>query len=249
MELIKGFQVAFQFSNLFACFIGVSVGTLVGVLPGIGPMATIAILLPITFKMTPVAGVIMLAGIYYGAMYGGSTTSILVNIPGEAASVVTCIDGYQMAKKGRAGPALGIAAFGSFIAGTAGVVGLMIASSYIAELALKFGPPENTALMTLGLVMVTYLSSGSTIKSLMMASAGLLLGCIGTDLITGTIRFWSGFPQLTEGLGIVPVAMGLFGLAEVLTLIENKGASLGFLTTGTTFLPSQTIRKQGPLVI
>ena len=161
--------------------IGVLIGTLVGVLPGLGPVAAISLLLPTTFHVNPVSAIIMLAGIYYGAMYGGSTTSILVNIPGEAASVVTCLDGYQMARQGRAGPALGIAAFGSFIAGTIGVVGLMLIAPPLAEMALKFGPPEYFSLMILGLTVLTFLASGPMWKALLMAAFGLFLGSIGMD--------------------------------------------------------------------
>lgn len=175
-NVIYGFQVALQPVNLIYCFFGVLIGTLVGVLPGLGPSAAIALLLPSTFKVTPVSAIIMLAGIYYGAMYGGSTTSILVNIPGEAASVVTCLDGYQMARKGRAGPALGIAAFGSFIAGTIAVIALTLLGPFLANIALEFGPPEYFSLMIVGLMVLTYLSSGSMIKSLMMAIVGIILG-------------------------------------------------------------------------
>ena len=168
-----------------ACFVGVFVGTLIGVLPGIGPVATMSLLLPITFAMSPTASIIMMAGIYYGAMYGGSTTSILVNIPGEAASVVTCIDGYQMARQGRAGPALGIAAFGSFIAGTFSVVGIMLLAPPLTSVALRFGPPEIFGLLLLGFTMVTYLTAGSKLKAVAMALLGMLLGTIGLDPITG----------------------------------------------------------------
>jgi putative tricarboxylic transport membrane protein len=174
-SLIMGFQVALQPMNLFFCFFGVLIGTLVGVLPGLGPTAAISLLLPTTFHVTPVSAIIMLAGIYYGAMYGGSTTSILVNIPGEAASVVTCLDGYQMARNGRAGPALGIAAFGSFIAGTVSVVGLMLIAPPLAAVALKFGPPEYFTLMILGLTILTFLASGPMWKALLVAGFGLFL--------------------------------------------------------------------------
>src|SRR3974390_416141 len=175
-NVLYGFQVALQPINIMYCFMGTLIGTLVGVLPGLGPAAAIALLLPTTFKLAPVSATIMLAGIYYGAMYGGSTTSILVNIPGEAASVVTCIDGYKMARKGRAGPALGIAAFGSFIAGTVSTGLIMLPAPLLSTFALKFGPPEFVALVFLGLTMVTYLSSGSMTKALMMAVVGLLIG-------------------------------------------------------------------------
>jgi len=221
-HLMLGFGICFQPINLLVCFIGVLVGTLVGVLPGIGPVAAISLVLPATFKITPVQSLIMLAGIYYGAMYGGSTTSILVNVPGEAASVVTCLDGYQMARQGRAGPALGIAAFGSFIAGTFGVIGLVFLAPPLAEIALKFGPPEYFSLVILGVTLVSYLGGGSLIKDLMMATVGLLLASIGTDIMTGAQRFTFGVIEIAEGLGLVPVVMGLFGISEVLVNIEQE---------------------------
>src|SRR5574342_691350 len=180
-NIILGFQVVLDPTNLLLCFIGVVVGTMVGVLPGIGPVGAMALLLPATFRATPTSSIIMLAGVYYGAMYGGSTTSILVNIPGEAASVVTCLDGYQMARRGRAGPALGIAAFGSFIAGTLSVIGLMIVGPLLASVALRFGPPEYFSLMCLGLTILIYLASGSVIRALMMAAFGIIIGCVGQD--------------------------------------------------------------------
>jgi putative tricarboxylic transport membrane protein len=221
-NVIYGFQVALQPLNLIYCFFGVLLGTLVGVLPGLGPSAAIALLLPSTFKVAPVSAIIMLAGIYYGAMYGGSTTSILVNIPGEAASVVTCLDGYQMARKGRAGPALGIAAFGSFIAGTIAIVALTFFGPILAGVALAFGPPEYFSLMIVGLMVLTYLSSGSMIKSLMMAIVGLILGGIGMDVISGKYRFTYGIQVLADGVGLVPVVMGLFGITEVLLNLETE---------------------------
>ncbi len=205
-----GFQVACQPYNLMYCFFGVLIGTLVGVLPGLGPAAAIALLLPTTFHVAPVSATIMLAGIFYGAMYGGSTTSILVNIPGEAASVVTCIDGYQMARKGRAGAALGISAFGSFIAGTFSVIALTFVGPFLANIALAFGPPEYFSLMIVGITVLTYLSSGSMIKSLMMAGIGLILSGVGMDTIAGKYRFTFDIPALLDGVGVVPVAMGLF---------------------------------------
>ena len=208
--------------NLFYCFIGVLIGTLVGVLPGLGPSATIAILLPSTFNLPPVSGVIMLAGIWYGVMYGGSTTSILVNIPGEPASVVTCLDGYQMAKQGRAGPALGIAAFGSFIAGTFSIIGLTLMGPALSGIALKFGPPEYFSLMVVGITVLTYLTSGSMRKSLMMACIGLLLGGVGIDDISGVFRFTYKLQILLDGLGLVPTVMGLFGISEVLLNLETE---------------------------
>ncbi len=219
-NLALGFGVVFSVNNMFFCFLGVLIGTLIGVLPGIGPTATISLLLPVTFRMEPVTSIIMLAGIYYGAMYGGSTTSILVNIPGEAASVITCLDGYQMARKGRAGPALGISAFGSFIGGTASIIGLMLLAPFLARLALRFGPPEYFALMTFGFAMVSYLCMGSIIKGLLMAVAGLAVATIGMDAVSGVSRFTLGSLTLSDGVGIVPVAMGMFGVTEVLTNIE-----------------------------
>jgi putative tricarboxylic transport membrane protein len=221
-HIFFGLGVALQPMNLLFCFIGVLIGTLVGVLPGLGPVAAISLLLPATFHAPPVASIIMLSGIYYGAMYGGSTTSILVNIPGEAASVVTCFDGYQMARKGRAGPALGIAAFGSFFAGTVGVIGLAFMAPPLAAMALKFGPPEYFSLMVLGLTVLTFLAGGSMLKSLMMACFGVVIGNIGLDLITAQPRFTFGLDVLLDGVGLVPVVMGLFGISEVFLNVEEK---------------------------
>ena len=201
---------------------GCLIGTLVGVLPGLGPTAAMSLLLPATLHITPVAAIIMLAGIYYGAMYGGSTTSILVNIPGEAASAVTCLDGYQMARQGKAGRALGISAFGSFIAGTIGIAGLTLVAVPLADLALRFGPPEYFALMCLGMVVLTFLSSTSMIRALMMACFGILIGTVGTDAVSGTARFSFGIIELMDGVGLVPVVMGLFGISEMLLNIETK---------------------------
>jgi putative tricarboxylic transport membrane protein len=221
-KIIFGFQIILDPTNLLYCFIGVLVGTLVGVLPGIGPIGAMALLFPATFKATPTSSIIMLAGIYYGAMYGGSTTSILVNIPGESASVVTCLDGYQMARQGRAGPALGIAAWGSFIAGTMSVMGLMFMAYPLAKYALSFGPPEYFALMLTGLIIITYLAQGSILKAIMMALVGLLIGTVGLDMITGLSRFTYGINELTDGVGIVPLVMGLFGVSEVLDNLEKN---------------------------
>ncbi len=220
--ILMGLQVAFQPMNLIFCFAGVVIGTLVGVLPGLGPVAAISLLLPSTLHASPVAAVIMLAGIYYGAMYGGSTTSILMNVPGEAASVVTCLDGYQMARRGRAGPALGIAAFGSFIAGTLGIIGLMIIAPPLAEAALAFGPPEYFSLMVLGLTILTFLAKGSMWNALLMASFGVFLGCVGLDPLTGIRRLNMNILVLSDGVGLVPVVMGLFGISEVLLNVERS---------------------------
>ena len=222
-----GFSVALTPMNLLFCFLGALVGTLVGVLPGLGPVGAVAFLLSITFKMEPASAIIMLAGIYYGAMYGGSTTSILVNIPGETASVVTCLDGYRMARQGRAGAALGISAFGSFIAGTVGVVGLMFLAPLLGRAALSFGPPEYFALTLTGLTLVAYLSQGSMIKALIMAVLGLLAGTVGMDPISGEERFTYGTLTLRDGFGLVPVAMGLFGIAEVLENLVGARHAVG----------------------
>ncbi len=237
-SIAMGFQVALQPNNLLFCFIGVLIGTLVGVLPGLGPVAAISLLLPTTFHVNPVSAIIMLAGIYYGAMYGGSTTSILVNIPGEAASVVTCLDGYQMARQGRAGSALGIAAFGSFIAGTIGVVGLMLIAPPLAEMALKFGPPEYFSLMILGLTILTFLASGPMWKALLMASFGLFLGSMGMDNMTGATRFSFDIVELSDGVGLVPVVMGLFGISEVLLNVEQSMERSVFETRIKSLLPT-----------
>jgi len=221
-NFITGFSVALQPINLMFCFLGVFIGTLIGVLPGIGPVGTMAILLPVTYGIPPTTAIIMLAGIYYGAQYGGSTTSILVNIPGEAASVVTTLDGYQMALKGRAGPALGIAAFGSFIAGTIGVIGLQLLAPPLVAVALRFGPPEYSSLMILGFVVLTYLAQKSMAKALMMAGVGIILGTIGLDTMTGMPRFTFRIPELLDGVGLAPLAMGLFGISEILLNVEKK---------------------------
>jgi putative tricarboxylic transport membrane protein len=221
--LAEGFGIAFTLTNLTFALIGALLGTIVGILPGLGPAATISLLLPLSFKIgSPVTSIIMMAGIFYGAMYGGSTTSILVNIPGEAASVVTCIDGYQMALKGRAGPALGIAAIGSFIAGTIGVIGLTFVAPPLAEFALKFGPPEYFALTLLGLLMATILGGSSVVKGLIVVVLGLLLGSVGLDPISGAIRFTWGFFMLQEGVDFVTLAMGMFGIGEILINLEKE---------------------------
>jgi putative tricarboxylic transport membrane protein len=220
-HIALGAQIILQPMNLLFCFLGVLMGTLVGVLPGLGPTAAIALLLPNTFHVPPVTAIIMLAGIYYGAMYGGSTTSILVNIPGEAASVITCLDGYQMARKGRAGPALGIAAFGSFIAGTVSIIGLMLVAPPLARFALAFGPPEYFSLMLLGIIILIYLASGSILKALMMFVFGLLVSTIGMDAISGTQRLTFGVLELCDGVGLIPAIMGLFGVSEVIMNVEQ----------------------------
>lgn len=243
MELLTylqiGFSVALQPINLFYCFAGALIGTLVGVLPGIGPVGAMSLLLPVTFSASPEGAIIMLSGIYYGAMYGGSTTSILVNIPGEAAAVVTCLDGYQMARKGRAGPALGIAAFGSFIAGTLSVFGLMLLAPPLAKFALRFGPPEYFTLMVLGVTVLIYLAHGSMAKALIMAAIGIVLGLIGLDSISARPRFTFDQVQLLDGVGLVPVVMGLFGISEVLLNIEQVIRQEVFKTSLKGLLPTR----------
>ena len=221
-NLALGYQVAFSAANLAYCFIGVFIGTLVGVLPGIGPAGTISLLLPVSYGISPVAAVIMLAGIYYGSQYGGSTTSILVNIPGEAASVVTCLDGYKMARQGRAGAALGIAAFGSFIAGTIGIVFLMVLAQPLSEIAVRFGPPEYFSLMILAMTIVTFLAQGSMVQAVIMAVLGVALSQVGIDAVSGHSRFTFGLQNLEDGIKLVPLVMGLFGIAEVLTNLEES---------------------------
>jgi putative tricarboxylic transport membrane protein len=220
-NLILGFSVAVTPINLLYALIGVMLGTLIGVLPGVGPVATIAMLLPITFNLNPIAALIMLAGIYYGAQYGGSTTAILVNLPGESSSVVTCLDGYQMARQGRAGPALATAAIGSFFAGCVATLLIAVAAPPLAEVALKFGPAEYFSLMVLGLVAATVLAHGSLIKAIGMVVFGLLLGLIGTDVNSGVLRFTFGIPELSDGIGFVVVAMGMFGTAEIIANLEQ----------------------------
>ncbi len=215
-NLYVGFSVALAPTVFLYAVIGCVIGTLVGVLPGIGPLAGISLLLPASFGMDATSAIVLLAGIYYGAMYGGSTTSILMRIPGEAASVMTCIDGYAMTRNGRAGPALAIAAVGSYLAGTVSVVALMLLAPPLANFALRFGPPEYFALLTLGLLALAYMSGGSIVKSLAMAALGLLLGMIGIDPMTGFFRFSYGLVELGDGIGVVPVAVGLFGLSEIL---------------------------------
>ncbi len=219
-NLIFGFGVAFSLENLMYCAIGVTVGTLIGVLPGIGPLATIAMLLPLTFNVAPVSALIMLAGIYYGAQYGGSTTAILVNLPGETSAVVTCLDGHQMARQGRAGPALAIAAIGSFIAGSVGTLLIAIAGPPLASIALKFGAPEYFSLMLMGLVAAAVLAQGDMMKSMAMVAMGLLLGIVGTDVNTGTQRFSFGVTELTDGIGFIVIAVGVFAIGEI---VANLG--------------------------
>ncbi len=248
-ELLFGFSVALTPMNLLYCFVGVLVGTLVGVLPGVGPPAALALLLPATFYVPPASAVILLAGIMYGAMYGGSTTSILVNIPGEAASVITCLDGYQMARKGRAGPALGISAFGSFIAGTISIFLLIGLAPTLAKFALRFGPPEYFALMILGLSILVYLARGSMINALIMVCFGLLLGTVGLDPMTGVPRFVYKITTLMDGIGLVQVVIGLFGVSEVLLNVEKAFKQEIFETKIKGLLPNREDWKKsiGPI--
>jgi len=237
-SLLNGFAVALVPANLFYAFIGVFIGTLIGVLPGIGPAATISMLLPVTYAMPAVSAIIMLSGVFYGAMYGGSTTSILVNIPGEAASIVTCLDGYQMARRGRAGPALGISAIGSFIAGTFSVVGLMLMAAFLARVAIRFGPPEYAALICLGLVILMNLAQGPLFKTIQMALLGFALSYIGTDICLGTPRFNAGSMELLTGINLIPLVMGLFGVSEVFLNMEESEARQIFETRIGRLLPS-----------
>jgi putative tricarboxylic transport membrane protein len=220
-NLTLGFGVAATPLNLLLCLVGVFLGTVIGVLPGIGPMTGVALLIPLTFTLTPVSAIILMAGIYYGAMYGGSTTSILVNTPGESASVVTCIDGYQMAKQGRAGPALAAAAIGSFIAGTFATLMLMIFGPWVAQIALRFGPPEFFSLMVAALTMVTSLAGRSMVKALLSTFFGLAIATVGIDMQSGVPRFTFGNPELMDGLEFLTVAIGLFALCEVLVNLAN----------------------------
>jgi putative tricarboxylic transport membrane protein len=220
-DVFYGFSVCLTWQNLMFCFLGSLLGTLTGVLPGLGPVGAMSLLFGMTLRIPPVSGMIMLAGIYYGAQYGGSTTSILLNIPGEVSSVVTCLDGYQMARQGRAGPALGISAFGSFIGGGLGVIGLVLLAPPLANFALKFGFAETFSLMILGLVIVSFLARGSMLKALMTGALGLFLGTVGTDLIFGTTKFTFGLIFLRDGVGLVPLIMGIFGVSEILLNIEQ----------------------------
>ncbi|WP_066641180.1 tripartite tricarboxylate transporter permease [Serinicoccus hydrothermalis] len=226
-NLIDGFGVILTPANLLYVLLGVMIGTVIGVLPGLGPTATIALLLPFTYSMEPTSAIIMLAGVYYGSMYGGTITSVLLRIPGEAASAVTAIDGYEMTKAGRAGPALAISAVGSFIGGTISIIGLILIAPSLAGFAVRFGPPEYVTLTVLGIVMVTYLGTKSTLKSVIAAAIGLLLAVVGTDPIAGTTRFTLGLPGLFSGIDLVAVAMGLFGVSEILYVMERSGQSHG----------------------
>jgi TctA family transporter len=236
--------------NLLYCFIGCVLGTLIGVLPGIGPVATIAMLLPATYALPPIAALIMLAGIYYGSQYGGSTTAILLNIPGETASVVTAIDGYQMARRGRGGVALFTAGMGSFFAGCVATLILAGFAAPLAEVAFKFGPAEYFSLMVLGLIGAVVLASGSLLKAIGMIILGLLMGLIGTDVNSGVARYTFDVPQLSDGIGFVSVAMGVFGFAEIMMNLEKKGVTESFLNKVTTLIPTWTdIKRMTPAIL
>ncbi|MBM4331588.1 MAG: tripartite tricarboxylate transporter permease [Deltaproteobacteria bacterium] len=237
-NLLLGFASAISPINLLFCFIGVTIGTIIGVLPGIGPVAGTAMLIPFTFGMNATSAMIMLAGIYYGTMYGGSTTSILVNLPGESASVMTCLDGYQMARKGRAGAALGISAIGSFIAGTLSVFGLMLLAPPLANFALKFGPPEYFSLMVLGMTLVVALVGEDLIKGLIAAALGIFLGTIGIDPISGIERLSYGVLTLMDGVSFVSVSVGLFAVAEVLEMSENPSKTPSYIENISNLLPN-----------
>jgi putative tricarboxylic transport membrane protein len=249
-NLSLGLSVAFTPEALFYCLLGCVLGTLIGVLPGIGPVATIAMLLPATFTLKPELALIMLAGIYYGAQYGGSTTAILVNLPGESSSVVTALDGYQMARKGRAGAALGIAALASFFAGTVATILLAVAAPPLAEIAFKFGPAEYFSLMTLGLIAAVVLAHGSVIKAIGMILLGLLLGLIGTDVNSGMARFNFSIPELSDGIGFVAVAMGVFGFAEIIKNLEQGEEREIFVNKVKNLLPTkQDLKDAAPAVL
>jgi TctA family transporter len=249
-NLIFGFGVALSLQNLAYCFIGAFVGTLIGVLPGIGPLATIAMLLPLTFNVDPVGALIMLAGIYYGAQYGGSTSAILVNLPGETSSVVTCIDGYQMARQGRAGPALSIAAIGSFFAGTVGTLLIALFGPPLAEFALKFGAPEYFSLMLMGLVAAAVLAEGDMIRSLAMVGMGLLLGIVGSDVNTGLPRFSFGITELSDGIGFVVVAVGVFAVGEIINNLGETTERQVFTNAIKNLMPTKEDFKRsiGPIL-
>ena len=254
MELVNnlmiGFGVAFTPENLAYAFLGCLLGTLVGVLPGLGPVPTIAMLLPITYVLPPIAGLIMLAGIYYGTQYGGSTTAILVNLPGETSAVVTVLDGHAMAKNGRAGAALAIAALGSFFAGSVATLLIAAFAPPLAELAFKFGPAEYFSLMVLGLVGAVVLASGSLMKAIAMILLGLLLGMVGTDVNSGVARFDFGIPELQDGVGFAIVAMGVFGFTEIMTNLEQKENRVEVdAKIGSLYPNKQEFKESWPAVI
>ena len=243
-NLSLGFSTALSLSSLLHCFMGVLLGTLIGVLPGLGPLAAIAMLLPVTFALPPVESFIMLAGIYYGAQYGGSTTAILVNLPGESSSVMTAVEGYQMAKKGRAGSALAIAAIGSFFAGTVATLVIAMSAPLLARVALKFASPENFSLMVLGLIASVVLAVGSPLKALGMVVLGLLLGLAGTDVMSGSSRFTMGIPEMSDGINFVVVAMGIFGLGEVIRNLEQtQSGTVKIAKVGSLWPTPEELRR------
>lgn len=249
-HLALGFETALSFQNIIYAFLGCLIGTLVGVLPGLGPVPTIAMLLPITYALPPVAGLIMLAGIYYGAQYGGSTTAILVNLPGETSAVVTCLDGYQMARNGRAGQALAIAAIGSFFAGCVGTLLIAAFAPPLAEVAFQFGPAEYFSLMCLGLVGAVVLASGSLVKAICMILLGLLIGMVGTDVNSGVARFSFGIPELTDGIDFAAVAMGVFGFSEIINNVEQKEEREVFLDKIGHLYPTwPDLKEAAPAII
>ena len=243
-NLALGFETAFSLANLLYCLIGVFLGTAIGVLPGLGPVATIAMLLPVTFGLPPVSALIMLAGIYYGAQYGGSTTAILVNLPGESASVVTALDGYQMARQGQAGRALATAAMGSFFAGSVATFLIALFAPPLGEVALQFGPAEYFSLMVLGLIASIVLASGSLLHALAMIVFGLLLGMIGTDVNSGVARYTFGLPQLADGIGFVIVAMGVFGIGEIIGNLEHETTRTAMVKAVTGLMPNREDLKR-----
>jgi len=249
-NLVLGFQTAATPLNLGYCLTGVFLGTLIGVLPGLGPVATIAMLLPATFGLPPVSALIMLSGIYYGAQYGGSTTAILINLPGESSSVITALDGYAMARKGRAGVALATAAIGSFFAGTVATLLLALAAPPLAQVALKFGPPEYFSLMVLGLSASVVLAHGSLLRAFGMIVLGLLLGVVGTDANSAVQRFTFNVPELADGIGFVTVAMGLFGVGEIIRNLENESDRSVFVSKVSNLMPNREDWKRivGPIL-
>ncbi len=244
-----GFAIALTPANLAYCFIGVLWGTVVGVLPGLGPLAGLTLLLPLTFKLDPTAAIIMLAGIFYGAMYGGSTTSILVRIPGEAASVITCLDGYEMARKGRAGPALVVAAIGSFVGGTASIIGLMLFAPPLAEVMLRIGPPEEFGLMVLALLVTAFVSGGPPVKTVAMVLLGLVLATVGLDPLTAYPRFTYGSLHLADGIGFAAMALGLFGVSEILLNLERIADVRAIRPTLRSLVPRwRDLRDSAPAI-
>ncbi|KAA0969767.1 tripartite tricarboxylate transporter permease [Aureimonas fodinaquatilis] len=247
--LILGFQVALSVDNLLYCLLGVTLGTLIGVLPGVGPLVTIALLLPLTFGLSPEAALIMLAGIYYGASYGGSTTAILVNLPGESSSVVTCLDGYQMARNGRAGPALAIAALGSFVAGCIGTLAIALFAPMLGRAALSFGAAEYTSLIIMALVATAILVHGALVKGLLMALLGILIGLIGMDLNSGTLRYTFGMTSLMDGIDFVVVAVGMFAFSEIVTQLWNARSEIPVATKVASLMPSRAELKASAMPI